>query len=49
MSFADQAVDLYSVSVLVTIYVLSYNIGPRSNGTRLYILDVLNHSEADVS
>ena len=31
------ASDWYSAALLVIIYVISYNIGPRDNGTRLYI------------
>ena len=33
----DQTSDWYSASVSVIIYVISYNIGPRYNGIRLYI------------
>ena len=36
MSFVDPASDWYSASVPVIIYVISYNNGPRYNGTRLY-------------
>ena len=33
----DPASDWYSVLVPVIMYVISYNIGPRYNGTRMYI------------
>ena len=36
VSFVDPASDCYCVPVSVVIYVLSYNIGPRYNGTALY-------------
>ena len=36
MYFMDPLSDWYSASVSVIIYVISYNIGPRYNGTRLY-------------
>ena len=36
MSFVDPVSDWYSASVPVFIYVISYNIGPRYNGTQLY-------------
>ena len=37
MSFVHPAFDWYSVSVPVIIYVISYDIGPRYNGTRMYM------------
>ena len=37
VSFVDPGSDWYSASVPVIIYVISYNIGPRYNGTRLYL------------
>ena len=37
VSFVDPASDWYSASVPVNIYEISYNIGPRYNGTRLYL------------
>ena len=37
VSFVNPAPDWYSASVLVIIYVISYNIGPRYNSTRLYL------------
>ena len=36
VSFVDPASDWYSTSIPLIIYVMSYNIGPRYNGTRLY-------------
>ena len=33
----DPATDWYSVSVPLIIHIISYNIGPRYNGTRLYV------------
>ena len=36
-SFVDPASDWYSASVPVIIHVISYNIGPRYNGTWLYM------------
>ena len=51
--FVDSASDLYSASVTLIVYVISYNIGPRYNGTWLYmpshylhqcwIIIVINH------
>ena len=38
MLFVDLALDWYYASVLVIIYVISYNIGPGYNGTPLYFL-----------
>ena len=37
MSFVDPASDRYSAWVPVIIHVISYNIGPRYNGTQLYV------------
>ena len=42
VSFVDPAFDSYSASISVFINVISYNIEPRYNGTRLYISDYLN-------
>ena len=39
VSFVDPASDWYSASVPVTIYAVSYYIGPRNNGPLLYIND----------
>ena len=36
VSFVDPISDRCSATVPVIIYVISYNIGPRYNGTRLY-------------
>ena len=36
VSFVDPASDWYFASLPVIIYVISYNIGPCHNGTRLY-------------
>ena len=38
VSFVDPASDRYFATVPVVIYAISYNIGPRYNGTRLYML-----------
>ena len=38
MSFVDPAFDWYSAPVPAIIYVISYNIVPRYNGTPLYFL-----------
>ena len=37
VSFVDSVSDWYSASVPAIIYALSYYIGPRYNGTRLYL------------
>ena len=37
VSFVDPASDWYSATVAVIILVISYNNGPRYNGTRLYM------------
>ena len=36
MSFVGPAFDCYSVSVPAIIYAISYYLGPRYNGIRLY-------------
>ena len=38
--FCDPASDWYSASVPVIFYVISYNVGPRYNGTQLYLFQI---------
>ena len=38
VSFVDPASDWYSASLLVIKYLMSYDIGPRYNATRLYLV-----------
>ena len=48
VSSVDPSFDWYSASVPVNIYVISYNIGPCYNGTRLYFwADSINSHEHD--
>ena len=45
MSFVDPASSWYHALVPVIIYVISYNIGPRYNGTRLQPNDAKSTQE----
>ena len=43
LCFVDPASDWHSASVPVIIYVISYNIGPHYNNTRLYVKPYQSH------